>query len=154
MLFEDEEVGKEEDGNGENGKKKEGDDGDDDEEEEPSGPSTYMEPVTTLRALLRGGSGGGDGTTAASVQEQAATVLTALYATEITKQIDMGRYKTAAKVPAPLSSDDLAADSVPPTAREGYDATDIWSKRDCTTELVACIAQAYETYRSVGESGL
>ena len=151
MLFEDEEVGKEGE-DGEDGEKKEGGEGDGDEEEEPSGPSTYMEPVTTLRALLRGGDG--DGTTAASVQEQAATVLTALYATEITKQIDMGRYKTAAKVPAPLSSDDLAADSAPPTAREGYDATDIWSKKDCTTELVACITQAYETYQSVGESGV
>ena len=152
MLFEDEEVGKDEGDAGEEGDKKEGGN-DDDEEEEPSGPSTYMEPVTTLRTLLRGG-GGEDDATAASVQEQAATVLTALYATEITKQIDMGRYKTAAKVPAPLSSEDLAAESTPPTARDGYDATDIWSKKDCTTELVACITQAYETYRSVGESGV
>lgn len=152
MLFEDEEVGKEEDGNGEKGeKKKEGSDGDANEEEEPSGPSTYMEPVTNLRALLRGGD---DTATAASVHEQAAKVLTALYATEITKQIDMGRYKTAAKVPAPLSSEDLAADSTPPTARNGWVATDIWSKKDCTTELVACITQAYETYKSVGESGV
>ena len=149
MLFEDEDVGKEE----EEEQKKDGNDEEEDEEkEEPSGPSTYMEPVTTLRNILRGGINDGAGK---SVPDQAAAVLTALYATEITKQIDMGRYKTAAKVPAPLTPDDLTPDADQPSCRDGYDATDVWSKKDCTTELIGCIVEAYQTYRSdQGASGV
>ena len=143
MLFEDEDVGKEEkDGNGDEG---------DEEEDEPSGPSTYMELVATLRGILRDGGSA----TAQTIQDQAAAVLTALYATEITKQIDMGRYKTAAKVPAPLTPDDLTPDADQPTHRDGYDATDIWSKKDCTTELIGCIVEAFKTYQSIqGASGV
>ena len=147
MLFEDENVGKDEENEGGAEEEKKDTSGDDaqEDDEEPSGPSTYMDLVNILRTLLQSK----DATTE-EVQEQATKVLTALYITEINKQIGMGRYKTANKVPAPLDQDDIDASSQTgaPTTRDGYDTTDIWSQKDCTAELVACIVQAHDSYKA------
>ena len=69
----------------------------------------------------------------------------------------MGRYKTANKVPAPLTPDDLNADEgsgtdgngnkvKAPTSINGWQTTDIWSKSHCTAELISCIVQAHGMY--------
>ncbi|KAL3782767.1 hypothetical protein HJC23_003088 [Cyclotella cryptica] len=71
--------------------------------------------------------------------------LTALFVTEINKQIGMNRYKNAEKVPLPLSLEDLekctATEVIPPTQRKDYQPTQIWSPAECLVEMVSCFLQ-------------
>lgn len=111
--------------------------------------STYMELVHQLRFLL----GIESSTTAQSKNENfestlrlaAQQTLTALFVTEINKQIEMNRYKNAEKVPLPLSLEDLEkctdTDVIPPTQRRDYQSTQIWSPADCLVEMISCFLQ-------------
>lgn len=118
--------------------------------------STYMDLIVELRSLLGVGIGdekqvleSGDDEKRKEVLSKAHESLTALFVTEIEKQIGMDRYKTAEKVPAPVSLDDLAKCSttitgegedhlLPPTERKDYAPTQIWSQSDCIQELASC----------------
>lgn len=110
--------------------------------------STYMDAVTRLRDLMSIGVGDGAKPSSAdvsSVRSAARTALSALFADEIRKQIGMDRYKTADRVPVPVGESDLAscadAAAPPPSEREGYQPTDVWSESDCVAELASCFAE-------------
>ena len=148
MLYEDDSIGKDEDeGEGEGEAAGENADADADADAD-AGPSTYMDQVKELRALLSSGSDASED----AVRGGAEAVLGSLYGAEIEKQIGMGRYKTALRVPEALSGSDLAvpAGTVPPTSRDGYRATDVWSRSDCAAELVACLLEARRTLEAGG----
>lgn len=113
--------------------------------------STYMDQINNLRSLLRVNtdvpqSTDNNATDETNLRSAAEQALTALFVTEINKQIGMDRYKTADKVPSPLSSDDLQKctdESItPPTERADYKPTQIWTPADCLSELTACFIQA------------
>lgn len=89
-------------------------------------PSTYMKSVHDVRA------GNGD----------ARNLILHLYITEIQKQLDMGRYKTAKVTPAVLDEALLSPGSIvpPPTSLDLYRSTDVWNSAECIAELVDCIS--------------
>lgn len=110
--------------------------------------STYMEVVQNLRTLMGVGADtpqSKDENHESNLRSAAKEALTALFATEINKQIGMNRYKTAEKVPVPISLDDLdkctVVDVTPPTQRPDYVPTEIWSPTDCLVEMVSCFIQ-------------
>ena len=111
--------------------------------------STYMESVENLRTLLGIGSNdtpqSKDENHETNLRTAAKQALTALFVTEIDKQIGMNRYKTAEKVPVPISSSDLehctATDMTPPTQRPNYKPTEIWTPSDCILEMISCFLQ-------------
>jgi ubiquitin-like 1-activating enzyme E1 B len=178
MLFEDEHIGVSVDSTTEEGGKEAGEgksvkDDDDKEDEEKkvedgimaeggkndeegktSGgePSTYMNMVKHLRCLIGVDSDDvGEGGEVA-VRVKAREVLTALYVTEIEKQINLGKYKTAEKVPVPVSHADIdgTTDDNAPTAQEGYAPTDVWSPSDCIAELLTCFIEVSTNYTTYG----
>ena len=130
---------------GEEGKKKSGGE-----------PSTYMNVVKNLRRLMGVdgdddvGGGGGE----VAVRAKAREVLTALYVNEIEKQINMGKYKTAERVPVPVSYVDIgnSDNDHAPTARAGYAPTDVWSPSDCIAELLACFIEVSTNYTIRGHA--
>mmetsp|Transcript_31670 Transcript_31670/g.76663 ORF Transcript_31670/g.76663 Transcript_31670/m.76663 type:complete len:820 (+) Transcript_31670:195-2654(+) len=139
--------------------------------------STYMDAVNELRALL------GIQSQAAAVQvasdsdqqqpslqcnnnddndtllrTKAQQALAALFITEIQKQIGMDRYKTADKVPVPISPQDIArctdTTTIPPTARESRDNKLVWSPGECVSELASCFVEvAAQTHTSPDNGG-
>ena len=122
-------------------------------EVEGGGESTYMDAIRDLRSLLgvdppSSSSSPQSASSASIVRSKARGALAALFDAEIVKQIGMGRYKTADRVPVPVSPDDIASgtrdDVVPPTAREGYAPTDVWSPAECVSELVSCLVEVAE----------
>ncbi|KAL7500855.1 hypothetical protein ACHAWT_010356 [Skeletonema menzelii] len=127
--------------------------------EESGENSTYMDLIVGLRSLLGVDNANegdekkvlesGDDAKRKEVLSKAHESLTALFVTEIEKQIGMDRYKTAEKVPVPVSADDLAKCNtiitgggedhlLPPTERKDYAPTQIWSPSDCIQELASC----------------
>ena len=113
--------------------------------------STYMNAVKELRTLLGidAGESKPSNNDKVGLRTTAQEALTALFVTEIEKQIGMDRYKTAEKVPVSISAEDIAkctaSDSddanKPPTEREGYATTDIWNASDCIAEIAACFVE-------------
>lgn len=161
MLFEDEEslkadmeaAEKEKEGGGE-GEDGNNDDGTTDTEKatdtENGGgeKSTYMDIVKDLRSLLGVGNesdGPPQSNEESDLRSKAQEALTALFATEIQKQIGMDRYKTAEKVPVPIALEDIGKctdmKGIPPTAREDYVPTNIWSASDCIAEITSCFLE-------------
>ena len=136
---------------GENGKsgddaaagKAGGDGGEDDQQMEPGTqePSTYMEAVLEYRKLLATKS-----TDLNAVGAAAFELVSVFNSTEIQKQLDMERYKTAQKKPAPLdfSVMETAAKEigVAPSSKNSFRATDVWSPAECVAELVSCLHEA------------
>eukprot|EP00956_Cyclotella_meneghiniana_P008840 scaffold12110_cov58-Cyclotella_meneghiniana.AAC.3 len=117
--------------------------------------STYMELIRNLRSLLGIGSDDENNQNEKNkniidnndeskllLRTSAKDALTALFVTEINKQIGMNRYKTAEKIPVPISASDLDscidANVIPPTQRPDYKPTDIWSPSDCLIEIMSC----------------
>jgi ubiquitin-like 1-activating enzyme E1 B len=98
-------------------------------------PSTFMQAAEDYRAALKESKG--------SV-ELAKALMEKIYVTEIQKQLDMERYKTAQKIPQPLAAKILDEGCVleAPTRRESYRATDIWQPVDCVAEFVHCLETA------------
>jgi len=113
--------------------------------------STYMDIVNELRSLLgieSAPSNESKSKEESALRSKAQEALTALFVTEIQKQIGMDRYKTADNVPVPISLEDIAkcTDAVettiiPPTARETYVSTDIWTPSDCISEIASCFVE-------------
>jgi ubiquitin-like 1-activating enzyme E1 B len=119
--------------------------------EDPAGeePSTYMQAVSDFRTLFSNKNTAS--TTVDSVAQVAKALMTKLFVDEIQKQLDMDRYKTAQKTPAPLSLETIAAgtattetqtETLPPSQRPSYKTTDCWSQQDCIAEFTACLAEA------------
>ena len=115
------------------------------EEGQDSEPSTYMKHIHNLRPILE------TSYTSMEVEDVAGQVLNALYETEIQKQLNMDRFKTAQKVPKPLSSTlitklatslRLKQEPLPPTKRKTYQHTQVWSIEDCVLELLSCITDS------------
>ncbi len=114
--------------------------------------STYMDLVRQVRALLRsteysaGYSHIQQIIRSNKLRQLGPQLLFALFATEINKQIDMGRYKTAEEVPVPISWKDFSSAMeepfTPPTNWGSYQPTDIWSRHDCTAEIIHCFLDA------------
>lgn len=116
--------------------------------------STYMDVVLKLRSELAESSGDADNTKVRSI---IGDVLVALYSTEIQKQLDMDRFKTAQKVPACISAEmiqNIASEAtlsfVAPSQRAGYKQTQILSKEDCIAEAISCIMDAVSLTRAGG----
>ncbi len=124
--------------------------------------STYMDLVMELRSHLgvvkeTNGAEGTKGTkdvNVAKLREVAGSVLVALYHTEIQKQLDMDRFKTAQKVPTSIPVDMIqnvaknTNESVPLTKKQNYKQTDIPSKEDCIAEVISCIIDAADMLKS------
>lgn len=72
-----------------------------------------------------------------------------MFATEIQKQLDTGRYKTAKKTPAPLDTSSIVAGIKsalePPTKRPSYKATDMWSIEDNVAEFASSLVDGAAT---------
>jgi ubiquitin-like 1-activating enzyme E1 B len=110
--------------------------------------STFMDIVLQLRDELAAAND-------IKIREKARQLLIALYNTEIQKQLDMDRFKTAKKVPSPIPIDSFTnksadQDTIAPSKRSGYKHTDIWSQDDCIAETMSCIMEAAETLREGG----
>jgi ubiquitin-like 1-activating enzyme E1 B len=89
----------------------------------------------------------------AEVREATKNVLVSMNHTEIQKQLDMDRFKTAQKVPTPVPVDMIESvvndtNSVTPMKRAGYKQTDVLSQEDCIAETISCILDASATLRS------
>lgn len=121
--------------------------------EDPAGeePSTYMQTISDFRTHFASkNANANDGTKyASSLAQVAKVIVTKVYVDEIQKQLDMDRYKTAMKTPVPLSLETIAAGTAestlavsPPSKRESYKTTDVWSQQDCIAEFAACLAEA------------
>jgi ubiquitin-like 1-activating enzyme E1 B len=100
-------------------------------------PSTYMNSVNSYRALIEAKS-----TDKKALAEAARVVLEKLFVDEIEKQISMDRYKTAKKTPVPLVTTHTTAS--PPTQRESYKTTDVWSQEECIAEFIQALVEATE----------
>ncbi|KAL3816053.1 hypothetical protein ACHAXA_010358 [Cyclostephanos tholiformis] len=157
MLYEDEEsLRAERDGQGDgDGDEKKNDDGGrtttrsdmskGEEEAGGGGGSTYMDAIRDLRSLIGVDSSPYSSPSQPSaVRSKAREALTALFSTEIVKQIGMDRYKTADRVPVPISPGVDWVDAIPPTTREGYTPTDVWSPADCVSEIASCLVEVAE----------
>jgi ubiquitin-like 1-activating enzyme E1 B len=112
--------------------------------------STYMDLVMDLRSQLESK---GDAVEKTKLMDVAGKVLTALYHTEIQKQLAMDRFKTAQKVPTSISIEmiqkvvDGKCEAVP-SKQSSYKQTDIPSKEDCITEVISCVMDAAEMLQS------
>ena len=120
--------------------------------EDPAGeePSTYMQAITELRALLldkdanNGSNDDNDNASSDIVKEKGKIVLEKLYQTEISKQLDMGRYKTAKKTPAPLPNEILEKGLQ--VKQAGVTSTTaIWQPEHCVAEFLQCLIEASST---------
>jgi ubiquitin-like 1-activating enzyme E1 B len=119
--------------------------------------STYMDIVMKLRSELvlvsTDSSSGENDMDQAKIRAMVGDALVALYNTEIQKQLDMDRFKTAQKVPTSVSVDmiqKVAGDmeSVAPSKQPQYKQTQIMSKNDCVAEAISCIMDAVSLARS------
>jgi ubiquitin-like 1-activating enzyme E1 B len=104
--------------------------------EDPSSEdvSTYMDTVTTFRSRLASGE--------FSQRERvdaAKNILTTMFCHEVTKQIDMGRFKTAKKTPTPLNKADIAKGTSHVEYTPDYDTASIWSIVKCMQEFTCCL---------------
>ncbi|KAL3756820.1 hypothetical protein ACHAWU_000462 [Discostella pseudostelligera] len=115
--------------------------------------STYMDLVLQVRTLLLQARSDQFETRLSSwsgLRLLGPKLLYALFGTEINKQIDMGRYKTADKVPSPITWEDMesatAEPFISPTQWGEYQPTDIWTKDDCSAEIIACLLDAVQTH--------
>jgi len=136
--------------------------GDDQEEEEEEGQkeaeaeavteqSTFMGPVVDDRPNPNSNPSPNPSIIATYVTNS----LTALFSTEVQKQLDMDRYKTAAKTPKPLSPQILASavaegihESNFPTSsqldKDGTSEKRVWSVEENVRELAACTLEMFQ----------
>jgi len=111
--------------------------------EDPHGeePSTFMKAVEDYRAALAAQK-------TDDMKALAKTLMEKLYIDEIQKQLDMERYKAAAKTPEVLDAKLIEQgwqnmDSEAPTRqKESYKSTDIWNPLACVAEFVHCLQSA------------
>ena len=117
--------------------------------------STYMDFVIELRDKLANASVGNDDSSSSSSTTNkngelvaiAGKVITALYHTEIEKQLAMDRFKTAQKVPTSIPTEMIqsvihefsSATITIPSKTNQYRETDIPSQKESIIELISCI---------------
>jgi len=103
--------------------------------------STYMDHVTKLRETLEVSKEGK--VDEVKFRHVIKEILIALYNTEIQKQLDMDRFKTAQKVPTCIPVQMIKnSDSAAPSKRVDYKQTQIFSREECIAEAVTCITDA------------
>ena len=113
--------------------------------------STYMDIILKLRSEVTS-SGDID---VGSIRILIGDALVALYNTEIQKQLDMDRFKTAQKVPTCVSVDMIQkiakdVESPAPSKLDSYKQTQVLSSEDCIAEAISCIMDAVSFARSGG----
>jgi ubiquitin-like 1-activating enzyme E1 B len=112
--------------------------------------STYMDLVLDLRSKLHSDNGAADN---GDLLDATGKVVTALYHTEIEKQLGMDRFKTAQKIPSSIPPESiqkaLEQKSANVTSKnEGYKQTDVLSKDACIMEIVSCVLDAAAMIKS------
>lgn len=115
------------------------------EDENGGEKSIYMDTVINQRPNIS--------SSLKDIQKYAHDVIVALYHSEIQKQLDMDRYKTAQKTPKALDTDliqktiDFSSDSdkpaASPTRSANYKSTHIWSTEESLAEFIACLEDVY-----------
>jgi ubiquitin-like 1-activating enzyme E1 B len=121
--------------------------------EDPAGeePSTYMQAVLDFRTVMEkakaaaeDASNNNNSGENVSTADHAKILITTLYQTEIQKQLDMDRYKTASKKPVVSSSQTVETGMAKqaPTKTDSYSQMDIWSAEECVSEFAACLQDA------------
>mmetsp|Transcript_10799 Transcript_10799/g.15229 ORF Transcript_10799/g.15229 Transcript_10799/m.15229 type:complete len:698 (-) Transcript_10799:169-2262(-) len=143
MLFEDDSL------NGGSTKDTSEDEKNEDKEMNSEIRSTYMYLVNDIRDMIFAKSG----IVHEKITEKVGELLTALFSTEIIKQLAMDRYKTSQKVPVPISPSDIITavnqnPLIPPTKTKGYKHTDVWSIEECAAELLSCLIDAHATLQT------
>lgn len=115
--------------------------------------SVYMDLVLELRKQHQDSKD--NKITETEVKVHASKILTALYNTEVTKQIKMDRYKTSKKKPEPLpleliqegtgyNPDTKESSKIsPPTHSPSYKYTQTWSPKDCVLEFTQCFLDVF-----------
>ena len=116
-------------------------------------PSSYMQAVIHLRELIRSEA---DKDNVENLMTSVQHVLVALYQTEIEKQLDMGRYKTAKKTPSPMETKTLL-DAISTASSKASNPTPssqqaVWSISTCIEECCLCIAEAAREMSDEGAS--
>jgi ubiquitin-like 1-activating enzyme E1 B len=107
-------------------------------------PSTYMDGVQQVRKLLWEAD-----TTMDTLQKAVLDLMQALYATEIQKQLDMGRYKAAKNTPTPLQEDTLKTGITRGIEDcSSTTSTSIWTDEQCVGQIVDCVTLAARTPRN------
>ncbi|GMH92380.1 hypothetical protein TrVE_jg2615 [Triparma verrucosa] len=111
-------------------------------------PSTFMEPVVDSRLKPT------DSPSFDSIKSYAVSALTALYTTEINKQLSMDRYKGAAKVPVAkdiealmVKAEEWWKSNEPPSTKDNGEKI-IWTDEQCCHELFSIIKEVYTTSTS------
>eukprot|EP00977_Amphora_coffeiformis_P015336 scaffold4510_cov183-Amphora_coffeaeformis.AAC.21 len=108
--------------------------------EDPNGeePSTFMQAVEEYRAAF-----GAQKTD--DMKALAKTLMEKLYIDEIQKQLDMERYKAAAKTPVVLDAKLIEQgcqnmdQEAPTQQKESYKSTDVWNPLACVAEFAHCL---------------
>ena len=111
--------------------------------EDPNGeePSTFMQAVEDYRAAFAAQK-------TDDMKELAKTLMEKLFINEIQKQLDMERYKAAAKIPVVLDVKLIEQgcqnmDQAAPTQQtDSYKSTDIWNPLACVAEFAHCLQYA------------
>ncbi len=123
------------------------------EDQEGDEKSTYMDLVMKLRSVL---STFKEGDSFDSVRRATQDALVALYNTEIQKQLDMERFKTAQKVPTSVPTEMIKKmswieDSIAPSKLSTYKQTQVLTKEECIQEAVSCLYDAASILKSGGK---
>ena len=143
----------------------EGDDQEEEEEEEEgqkeaeaeavTEQSTFMGPVVDDRPNPNSNPNSNPSPNPSIIATYVTNSLTALFSTEVQKQLDMDRYKTATKTPKPLSPQILASavaegihESNFPTSsqldKDGTSEKRVWSVEENVRELAACTLEMFQ----------
>ena len=115
------------------------------------GESTYMDVVVTNRPSTDSAEISSKNTHLV-LQDYVKNCIVALFATEIQKQIDMKKYKTAKHAPKPLENDVIEnacinANTIAPSLvlpKSSY-LTAPWTVEQCIAQIVVCIQNMYGT---------
>lgn len=104
-------------------------------------PSTFMPAVMEFRAAYAAQKKD-------DIKTLAKTLMEKLYIEEIQKQLDMERYKAAAKTPKVLNMEliqegcEKMNEAAPTQQKDSYRTTDIWKPLSCIAEFAHCLRSA------------
>lgn len=127
-----------------------------DQTQEGAEPSTYMDLVMEFRSHVSAtNNNDDDADDLGNLRTLTGKLFIALYNTEIQKQLAMDRFKTAQKIPTSVPVDMIQtvvsrmeqATIPPPSQRDGYKSTDIFSMEMCVEELIACFMEGAAAVR-------
>jgi len=127
-----------------------------DQTQEGAEMSTYMDLVMQFRSMLSNDTGSTYGDSG-SLRTITGKLFIALYNTEIEKQLGMDRFKTAQKIPTSVPVElieksvermEEATTILPPSRRDGYKSTDMFSMQMCVEELMDCFVEGANAVRA------